>query len=573
MNHVFKRLEAVNFGSWKHLVFEFQKGSMLIVGRTGAGKSTIPRALFWALYGETPEGWSADDVINEQSKKNTMVKLTIPDRETKDVYEILRYRRHVQWKNKVVILKNGKRFGEKDSKTDVINQWIINFIGLTPKEFLKTVLYIQRDNERFPALSDTQQKKYIEALTELKLIPKAEEITRQKLQATTNMIHVLSERREQQKESIRTSQKFIQERVKSAKKEQGVIKASIKEARSHLDEARADLKTFQADYDAAAKTQKRINKQILEAEAMVAVLETESKRLDRRFRNWEETAKPGAVCEKCGSVLTDETIRVSVSVLEEERTKTADKLKDLQIQIKALQKEYDPKEVEKLHTGIRESERKVEKWRAYFRERKKELNEKSPEVQTIVDSIDVMKGRLYRTIMMRRFAKKMKRRLEFWVAGFGRRGIRALMLPFILKDLTRLTNLYLEVFQDTEIKASYWLKDGKIVQAYTVGPRLRSYSTLSGGERQMVDISSSFALRNIAEQSRAAFVDCIFLDEPLEGLDESLTKFVPQLLERVSQNKRSTIVITHQEKLLRPFFKLQRAVIKTNKISSFQEGF
>ncbi len=573
MNRVFKRVEGVNFGSWKHLVFDFDKGKMLIVGRTGAGKSTIPRLVFWVLYGETPEGWAADDVVNEQSKKNTMGRLVIPDRDTRDVYEILRYRRHVQWKNKVVIMKNGKRFGEKDSKIEVINQWIINFIGLTPKEFLKTVLYIQRDNERFPALTDTQQKKYIESLTELKLVPKAEEITRQKLQATVGMIRVLSERRDQQKDSIATSQRFIKEQVKTVKKEQGVIKASIKEARSHLDEARADLKTFQADYDTAAKAQKRVNKQILEAEAMVSVLEAESKKLDRRFRNWEETARPGATCEKCGSVLTEETIRVSTDVLNTDREKTAEKLKDLQTQIKTLQKEYDLKEIEKLQSGIKESERKIEKWRTYLKERKRELQDKTPETQTIADTIEVLRSRLHRTVMMRRFAKKMKRRLKFWVAGFGRRGIRALMLPYILADLSRLTNIYLEIFQDVSIKASYWLKDGKIMQAYRVGPRLRSYATLSGGERQMVDISSSFALRNIAEQSRASFVDCIFLDEPLEGLDESLVKYVPQLLERVSQNKRSTIVITHQEKLLSRFFKLQRAVVKTNNISSFQEGF
>src|SRR6266446_4591358 len=90
MNRVFKRVEGVNFGSWKHLVFDFDKGKMLIVGRTGAGKSTIPRLVFWVLYGETPEGWAADDVVNEQSKKNTMGRLVIPDRDTRDVYEILR---------------------------------------------------------------------------------------------------------------------------------------------------------------------------------------------------------------------------------------------------------------------------------------------------------------------------------------------------------------------------------------------------------------------------------------------------------------------------------------------------
>ena len=82
--------------------------------------------MYWVLYGEIPENAQADEIVNETYKKNTCVRLLLTD--GKDKYQIVRYRQHTQWKNKVVISKNGHRFGEKDSKVEFINKEIIFYL-------------------------------------------------------------------------------------------------------------------------------------------------------------------------------------------------------------------------------------------------------------------------------------------------------------------------------------------------------------------------------------------------------------------------------------------------------------
>ena len=169
MSSILKSVEAFNFRSWKHLKFRFDmKGSVIVYGDTGTGKSSIFSAPYWGIYGELPESTSADEVIYEESDPYGNTAGTLRWRnQYNDAYKITRYRKHKEWKNKVVLWKNKERLGAKDSKVDVINKIIVEEIGLDKEAFLNIVFFIQRDTQRFPALTDTNQKKRIESLTEL----------------------------------------------------------------------------------------------------------------------------------------------------------------------------------------------------------------------------------------------------------------------------------------------------------------------------------------------------------------------------------------------------------------------
>lgn len=55
--------EVRNFGSYEHLIFEFQdQGLALIAGPTGVGKSTLCDVIPWVLFGVTAKNGLADDV-------------------------------------------------------------------------------------------------------------------------------------------------------------------------------------------------------------------------------------------------------------------------------------------------------------------------------------------------------------------------------------------------------------------------------------------------------------------------------------------------------------------------------
>lgn len=67
-----KSVELHNFGSYKHLKFEFNgRGLTLIEGATGSGKSTLCDAIPWILFGSTSKGGSVDEVCQWNSNGAT----------------------------------------------------------------------------------------------------------------------------------------------------------------------------------------------------------------------------------------------------------------------------------------------------------------------------------------------------------------------------------------------------------------------------------------------------------------------------------------------------------------------
>src|SRR3990167_5030397 len=99
MSSILKSVEAFNFRSWKHLKFRFdKKGSVIVYGSTGAGKSSIFDAIYWTLYGELPESTSADEVCHfggDASSTNTVGNTASIIRWSTDsvAYKLARYRK------------------------------------------------------------------------------------------------------------------------------------------------------------------------------------------------------------------------------------------------------------------------------------------------------------------------------------------------------------------------------------------------------------------------------------------------------------------------------------------------
>ncbi len=564
MSAILESVEAFNFRSWKHLKFRFdKKDSVIVYGDTGTGKSSIFSAPYWALYGELPEAASADEVIREGSEPygNTAVSLRWHN-ETNDYFKLIRYRKHKEWKNKVVLWKNKIRLGAKDSKVEVINKIIEEQIGLDKEAFLNIIFFIQRDIQRFPALTDTNQKKRIESLTELYVLPTAEIITKARIQKVTQSIDLGKERVEQQILANKKIKKLIENSKEIAEQKRTKTKQELKSLQEKLDEAKANLKAFHKENEEA---QDNINK----LEAIVVDCNSEIEAIKEQIESLEQKIKKiasypaGTMCDRCGSSITTEgCAQLSANITNEiEGYKT--KLPDLEKKVRDVLAERKLISLKKLKKGMRRAEVRVTQIKSYIELTRRELKHTKDikEDKIVKDTeAEVMKTKKYLKIF-----KATRRHLSFLESTFGRKGLRAKMLPEILLSLASRTNKFLQIF-DNGVEVVYTLEEGKIIQRYRLQnkKRLRSYATLSGGEKQMVDVSTSLALREIAELGRESLFDCVILDEPLEGLDDKLIQKVPQLLEALG--KRTVFVISHSEHL-KPYFKTQVEVIARKGVS------
>lgn len=140
----------------------------------GAGKSSIPDALCWALYGTTARGESGDSVINDKAGKECAVLVEVQDGTT--IYAITRFRKHKTGKNSVTVSANAI---ELTKGTDKETQLVINdVLGCTYEVFKAAIYAGQEDMPDIPKMRDRALKNLIEEAAGVQKLEKAYEVAK-----------------------------------------------------------------------------------------------------------------------------------------------------------------------------------------------------------------------------------------------------------------------------------------------------------------------------------------------------------------------------------------------------------
>ncbi|MEG0063030.1 MAG: AAA family ATPase [Pseudomonas sp.] len=167
-------LEITNFAAIGEATFALDdKGLILIQGKNeddtsqesnGAGKSTVPDALCWALFGSTAKGQSGDKIVNRKAKKEASVIVTLLDDDTGDVYKVSRYRKSKTFKNMLRLeLEDGAKWVDLTKGTDALTQDMVNrVIGCTHEVFTAAIYAGQEAMPDLPGMTDKQLKVLVE---------------------------------------------------------------------------------------------------------------------------------------------------------------------------------------------------------------------------------------------------------------------------------------------------------------------------------------------------------------------------------------------------------------------------
>ena len=140
----------------------------------GAGKSSIPDALYWCLYDETAREESGDAVINVTAKKNCRVVTILEDGEV--IYRIARHRKHATHKNATTVhaltmaqYEIYKRDGSLDGAIDLAKGTeketqlkICEIVGSSKEVFSASSYAGQEQMPDLPKMTDKQLKMLIE---------------------------------------------------------------------------------------------------------------------------------------------------------------------------------------------------------------------------------------------------------------------------------------------------------------------------------------------------------------------------------------------------------------------------
>ena len=589
----------------------------------GAGKSAMFEALVWGLYGKTIRPVDADGVRNEKTPKGpgTYVIVELEDDNGKG-FRIERFRGHQLYKNKVKLLSGTHQQGgshaayvdlsKQDNKeTDAL---IVDVLKMDYTTFINTVFFGQGLTARFASMTDKEKKDVLEKVIGLEAYSKARKRAADALKDLQTDLDTL------QREETSLDRLIVRatETYKTAK----TFSASWKEKREE------EIAELQAEYDAAFKAAPnltRIVKDLHDVSEEIAKTKmdlTTAREADKlnstawalatkthavheaNFDNMKETIRRltsmtgSQQCPTCHCTPTPSQLSNTLVHLNLQRTHLdadADEaFKDVERCNKALdaskakvtELERDLRKLEKEQTGYMVEEKAAKEYQKRLdlmlrtvESKRKEKNPYPAQVNTAVRDIKEHKA-AKEAMQTKLYENSVKQKLyEYWVEGFGNKGLRSLLLDSSIPVLNEAAAKFSKLLTGGNIKISFdtqsQLKSGAASDRFTVNVDNKfggdSYEELSGGERVKVDVATALALQQLVASRSSASINIAIFDEAFIYLDDSASEAVMNLLGEEAKTKSSVFVVTHDQSL-KGYFPTSILVRKKNGISTLTKS-
>lgn len=167
---------------------------------------------------------------------------------------------------------------------------------------------------------------------------------------------------------------------------------------------------------------------------------------------------------------------------------------------------------------------------------------------------------------------------DFWVEGFGNKGLKSLLFDHAVPAIQQNANLYLEVLSSgtasldiatTSTLASGETRDRLSVSAtYNAGGG--SYAKASGGERRRIDLALLFALGDLGSARAFAPIQLRLLDEPFDDLDQIGSEQVVHLLNTFIVPQAGTVLVMSHNDNLKSLISKRLVVVKERGVSRIE---
>lgn len=305
----------------------------------GSGKSTIPDALYWVLFGQTARGVKGDDVIANFAGKDCYGAVILKDGD--DTYLVERWRKKAKFKGKPSGLALSRTTAEGElidltGGTDALTQAKIeSVLGCSEEVFTKAVYSGQEALPDLPNMTDKQIKELVEEAAGIEILSAAYTLARdnfrrveaqqserlrnlneaeRRLNDSTVAMNDLIERREGWAGDHSARVEVAEAKLKHAVDEAKVIAVEIRATdtvalQSTLDRLRASVTGVEAE----KVEERRLSGEAATAARTAAIskagfdsLMNDVRRAKAAFDAVE--AKVGSPCDECGKPHTAEDV-------------------------------------------------------------------------------------------------------------------------------------------------------------------------------------------------------------------------------------------------------------------------
>lgn len=152
----------------------------------GSGKSSLPDAISWCLWGTTARGLSGDDIVNTPAGKGAKVHVTIDD--DGDLWRVERYRKYPKLKNGLFLFQFDQASGEwvdrTKGTTPLTQKAVERLLGCSEEVFNAAVYSGQENMPDIPRMTDRQLKLLVEQAAGVDVLAHAYDIARERYRRT-----------------------------------------------------------------------------------------------------------------------------------------------------------------------------------------------------------------------------------------------------------------------------------------------------------------------------------------------------------------------------------------------------
>lgn len=628
-------LEIENFLSYESANLNLADRGLVLVegenrdqgGSNGAGKTTLFEAICWALFGRVNSGLRGDDIRRfGAGGAGTRVAVSL-DVEGRHV-EVVRHRAHVEHANTLHLFIDGQDArGASDRDTQ---GRLGRLLQLDWNSFVSVVLFPQ-GKQGIAAWTDSEQKtvldtvlglgRFGEARARVMTILERDQERIRTLEVDEKMLLQSRDRTKAQIEQLEEKEAGFAEEKKRAVVEAGnacraheaIEPEPIEPLQQKLDALRVQLDQSRQD----------------DVLNMIDQLEHEAKTLDKeqaadiakrdllRQQGWsvvidaEAEVAQREACPSCGQDLPEaaiqrlrDTYHRMAQQQEEENIRKQDEVERLdvaverrserrqrvqQLLMETREKLQDTsgleREISELETGINRRSHEIQTWSERSLWLDRQFHETADRVNPYVELIEAERTRLKEAERkLEEVGKELNPLreelgyMEFWKDGFGKAGVKSLLLSTVTPFLNERANVYMDGLSRStasiRIKTQKAKKGGGFSEKLDFQVNYQNagglYAAKSGGEQRRADLSILFALGDLAATRALAPVELRLLDEPFENLDAlGCEQVVELLMEHVVPRAKTVLVMSHNEDL-KALFEQRIVVVKERGISRIE---
>lgn len=545
---VFQKIKWKNFLSTGNVFTVINlntRGTTLVVGENGAGKSTILDALTFALFGKTFRNINKPQLLNTITRKDLQVEVEFSVGTTR--YRILRGMKP----NLFEVYCNDTLVNQSAEMRDYQEYLEKNILKINYKSFCQVVVLGSASFVPFMQLPAAQRRAIIEDLLDL--------------QVFTTMNNLLKDNVQENAEALQTNsneQRLINAKIKMVKEH---LREMQSKSEQFVKEKRIALKDVQTKISEAEATRDDYRRQIAELSSNLANMESLQKKVDKlkSLRTQMETKSSMLIreieffsnhdnCPTCKQQISNDFSCEAVGQRKNDINAIEDGLKQLTLKYEETNDEL---------MIILDIDRQCDEFRSKASHETLRIQILNDQIKTINQEIDDVK-------------KNTKNTGDVKVSDLE-------------SELSELTNKYNELQEDRLVlnAASLLLKDGgiktKIVNQYVpiinklinkylgefdlfvefnldeqfneiIKSRYRdefTYASFSEGEKQKIDLAILFTWRAVAKLRNSLSTNLLILDEVFDSsLDGNAADDLLKILQTIS-GESSVFVISHRENL------------------------